>query len=118
MELHGVIVGKSDSAPLDRDRWIALCESDPRLVRGSPVTRPNPFKPGEMIVIQPRRDAASVVVSSRKLGLREWAADESPLLNVWGSDLAIALIAREIAFLLDAIYSAEVERPIAIVASY
>jgi hypothetical protein len=110
MELHGVIVGTSDSAPLDRDRWIALCESDPRLVKGSQVTRPNPFKPGEMMVISPRRDAATVVVSNHELGFLEWAADDSPLLNVCGSDLAIVPIAREIASLLDAIYLDEEER--------
>ncbi|HEY4258793.1 MAG TPA: hypothetical protein VGM98_01480 [Schlesneria sp.] len=109
MEFYGSIVGKSDCTPVDRDRWIALCESDVRLVKGSPVTRPNPFKRGEMMVISPRRDAATVVVSDHKLGLIEWAADDSALLNVWGSDLAIVPIAREIASLLDAIYLEEEE---------
>jgi hypothetical protein len=110
MELHGVIVGTLDSAPLDRDRWIALCESDARLVKGSPVARRNPFKPGEMMVIRPRRDAVTVIVSNHELGFLEWAADDSPLINVRGSDPAVVPIAREIASLLDAIYLEEEER--------
>lgn len=110
MDHYGVIVGKSDSAPLGRDRWIALCESDPRLVKGSPVRRPNPFKPGEMMIISPRRDAVAVFVSNHELGFLEWAADDSALLDVWGSDLSIVPIAREIASLLNAIYVNDEER--------
>ena len=100
MEYLGAIVSQQGPG-LDQARWRAMIATHPNLATPPSRSAPNPFKPGEMMVVHSAPDAACVTVNGVEVGMMDWGADGSPLVNVFGDAAAVIPIALELATLLD-----------------
>ncbi|MCA9113185.1 MAG: hypothetical protein KDA52_24750 [Planctomycetaceae bacterium] len=61
--------------------WMKLIEARSELQTIPPATRPNPFKPGEMMTVRAPATSVNVHLDESCVGSVAWAMDESILLD-------------------------------------
>ncbi len=96
MEYVGEILSNPDSDAIDKQRWLDLIGSHPRLVPDQPREGINPFTKQSM-VNPPCPDLAHVVIDGRDVGWMSWNEDDSIFINVVGEPEAMIPVAQEIA---------------------
>ena len=72
-----IISAAASSHELTQEAWLQRIESDSRLTTRASRRVPNPFKPGEEMVVHPNPLNAIAVTDSETIGHLSWAEDES-----------------------------------------
>jgi hypothetical protein len=77
IERFWILSAASNGQELTQEAWLQQIESDPRLTTRASRRVPNPFKPGEEMIVQPNPLNAIVAIDSETLGHLSWAEDDT-----------------------------------------